>query len=126
MPLFFYFVYCLNFVTNMFRMPGLRPSCTSSFKAHSLSFFFLISTIGCHLFFQGLGRGSYVEPFLPALLRSASAAHSLWTIVSSDLCETVVFHSFHVGIPLSSSNVGPMDYILNSAQLTSNSHFTFW
>ena len=88
---FFFIFYCLNFETNMFRMPGLRPSGTSSFKAHSLSIFFLIFTIGWRLFSQCLGRRNYIDTFLPALLRSALAAHSLWTIISSDFCETVVF-----------------------------------
>jgi hypothetical protein len=32
-----------------------------------------------------------------------------------DLCETVVLHSLHMSIPLFSSNIGPFDYILNSA-----------
>jgi hypothetical protein len=42
--------------------------------------------------------------------------YSLWTIISGDLCQTVVLHSIHVSIPLS-SDIDPFNYILNSAQL---------
>ena len=78
-------------------------------------FFFFFFSIGWRLFFQILGRGSCVETFFPAFLRSASTAHSLWTIISSDLCETVILHSFHMGIPLSPSIICPFNYVLNSA-----------
>jgi hypothetical protein len=46
-----------------------------------------------------------VEAVLPALLRSASTAHSLWTIIFGDLCQTAIPHSFHMVIPLPPSNI---------------------
>ena len=67
------------------------------------------------LFFQRLWRGSFDETFFPAFLRPASTAHSLWTTVSRDLCQAVVLHSPHMSIPLSSSILGPFNYVLNSA-----------
>jgi hypothetical protein len=75
------------------------------------SFFFFIAY---RLFFQRLRRGSFDETFLPSFLRSASVTHSLWATVSSDLCQTVILQSSHMGVPFSSSSLVPFIYILNS------------
>ena len=61
------------------------------------------------LFFQRLGRGSFDETSFPAFLRPVSTAHFLWTTISRDLCQTVVLHSPHMDIPLSSLILGPFN-----------------
>ena len=66
------------------------------------------------LFFQRLGQGSFDETFFPSFLRPASTSPSLWTTISRDLCQTVVLHSPHMGIPLSSSILDPFNYVLNA------------
>jgi len=80
-----------------------------------LLFLFLLLYFRLCLFFQRLGRGSLDETFFLAFLRPASTAHSLWTTISRGLCQTVVLHSPHMGIPLSSSILSPFNYVLNSA-----------
>ena len=59
--------------------------------------------------------GGFDETFFPPFLRPASTAHSLWATISCDLCQTVILHSPHTGIPLSSSGLGPFIDILNCA-----------
>ena len=61
------------------------------------------------------GGGALDETFFPPFLRPASTAHSLWATISCDLCQTVILHSPHTGIPLSSSGLGPFIDILNCA-----------
>ena len=49
--------------------------------------------------------GGFDETFFPPFLRPASTAHSLWATISCDLCQTVILHSSHMDVPLSSSNL---------------------
>jgi hypothetical protein len=86
-----------------------------AFKSLKLIYSRLIYVIGYRLFFQNIrrGGGGGVEAILPALLRSASTTHSLWTIIFGDLCQTAI-RSFHMPVPLPPSNVGPLGYVLDS------------
>ena len=78
------------------------------------TFFFFV---GQRLFFHSLGRGSCVETFFPSFLWSASAAYSLWTIISNSLCETAFLRYIHMGNPLYSVNYDELRNVIKKYTL---------